>query len=138
MFLIKFPFFWGGVALQYHQKPCLGEPLSIFFFDKGTDPANDSLKTNKNEIQGDPMSIFFLDVTTRLQRVHIFNETKFKIPSIDLYCIKMNLKHFYPSPHLQNCLTSARLKFRKGSGFSGKCQTHLKNFSRQKLSSGWQ
>ena len=84
------------------------------------------------------MSIFFLDVTTRLQRVHIFNETKFKIPSIDLYCIKMNLKHFYPSPHLQNCLTSARLKFRKGSGFSGKCQTHLKNFSRQKLSSGWQ
>ena len=61
-----------------------------------------------------------------------------KIPSIDLYCIKMNLKHFYPSPHLQNCLTSARLKFRNGSGFSGKCQTHLKNFSRQKLSSGWQ
>merc|ERR1712115_731802 len=88
--------------------------------------------------RGTPCKFFWGDVTTKLQRVHIFNETQFKIPSIDLYCIKMNLKQFYPSPHLQNCLTSARLKFRKGSGFSGKCQTHLKNFSRKKLSSGWQ
>ena len=51
---------------QKRKKPFLGEPLTIFFLEKGTDPANDSLKNNKNEIQGDPMSIFFLDVTTRL------------------------------------------------------------------------
>ena len=38
-------FFGGGAGLLIKvKKPYLGEPLSIFFLEKGADPANDSLK----------------------------------------------------------------------------------------------
>ena len=43
MFLILFPFFWGGCLTISLEAFSRGTPVN-FFFDKGTDPANDSLK----------------------------------------------------------------------------------------------
>ena len=48
-------FFWGGAIVDFFlgggaghlikvKKPYIGGPLSIFFLEKGADPANDSLK----------------------------------------------------------------------------------------------
>ena len=51
------------------------------------------------------------------------------IPPIDQYLIKMIIEAFYPSPDLQICLTSARLRHRKGSD----CQTQLMNLLQTKV-----
>ena len=63
--------------------------------------------------RGTPCQFFFLDVTTKLQRIHIFNETKLKIPSIDLYCLlhQNEFKTFLSLP------TSSELSY--------KCQTKV-------------
>ena len=79
------------------------------------------------------MSIFFFDVTTLLYRIQFYYEMKLNFPPIDQYLIKMIIEAFYPSPDLQTCLTTARLRHRKGSDFSGKCQTQLTNLLQTKV-----
>ena len=75
------------------------------------------------------MSIFFFDVTTFLNRIQFYYEMELNIPPIDQYLIKMIIEAFYPSPDLQICLTSARLRHRKGS----ECQTQLMNLLQTKV-----
>ena len=66
VFLYFFPFFFwggGGFLITLQKALCRGTPVNFFFFEKGADPASDSLKNKENRIQGGPMSIFFFLIT---------------------------------------------------------------------------
>ena len=83
---------------------------------------------NKMRYRGTPCQFFF-DVTTFLNRIQFYFEMELNSLPIDQYLIKMIIEAFYPSPDLQICLTSARLRHRKGS----ECQTQLMNLLQTKV-----
>ena len=83
---------------------------------------------NKMRYRGTPCQFFF-DVTTFLNRIQFYFEMELNSLPIDQYLIKMIIEAFYPSPDLQICLTSARLRHRKGSDW----QTQLMNLLQTKV-----
>ena len=63
------------------KKPSIGEPLSFFFSEKGTDPANDSLKIPKMRYRGTPCQIFLMSLQSCTEFI-FFEKQNFHIHGI--------------------------------------------------------